>query len=215
MRIARLSAITAVVALVALTSSAAEAKLACPQLRDGTGDVREYYPYVGIPDEQLDAVSGNVAATKATLAMEIGLASLAEIDPLSPNGRGYTVLADVGRGAASAGPFVGFSISLDPVGKATFQAGQYTYPESARMDALWQRPARGVVDWEHGKIRAWAAFAAYDDHDVRLVKGTVARRLWVFGARDGAPAPAVLIVDTGRAEARYRFGDPGCIPVGK
>ena len=94
--------------------------------------------------------------------------------------------------------------------EATYRAGIYTDPEG-QMQATWQGPATGAVDWAHGRLRARAPITAYEDRGLDLPKGTLVRRLLVIGARDGGPAPASVVVDTGRAEPRYRFGARACI----
>ena len=91
--------------LVVATTSGAHAG-ACPQLRDGTGDVREYRPYVGIPNDQLDVVSGDTMGNRDVVAMQAGVVALAKLDPISPTGRGYTIIADIGDPLQSHSPEV-------------------------------------------------------------------------------------------------------------
>lgn len=199
--------------LIASSTHAADAKLRCPQLFDRTGDVREFWPYVGIPDDQLDTVSGNIAGNKTTLAVNVGLLALDTQDPMSPNGRQYLVVADVGKGPAATGPFVGFAASFDPLG-VTYTAAVFTDPEPGDMKMTWSRAASGKVELAKRQIQMTAPYSAFKGSPVSLAKGVLVRRLWVFGVR-GGDTPVALIVDTGRADLRYRLGDPACISIGR
>ena len=200
-------------AALLLLTPVADARVSCPQLRDAKGDVREFWPHVGIPNDQLDIVSGDVAGDADAVAAQAGLVALADRDPLSPSGRAFVVIADVGRGVAGAGPFVGFSASFDVLGNVRFTAAEFSDPETGVLRVLWDTPAKGVVDPARRAARMWASYEVFTERGVAIRKGTQVRRLWVLSNRT-APAGG-LTVDTGRAQVRYRIGSPACIPVGR
>ena len=204
-------------AVLVLPSGTAHAgPFVCPAFEDRAGDVYDVWPVFGVPDEQLDVRRGAIAGSRTTLAGQITLAGLAETDPRAPTGRTYTVVADIGTGSLHDGPFVGFSVTLDPRGNATFLAGQFRDPESNDAALLWAVPAQGKLDGD--SIRVWAPYTAFHPREIEIRSGTRVRRLWGEAGRH-VPTDAVMgvtqVVDTGRGEVRYTLGKKACIPVGK
>ncbi|HVF04083.1 MAG TPA: hypothetical protein VNA20_04530 [Frankiaceae bacterium] len=214
MRAARAAVATAL--LVVPCAGAHAAAVVCPAFADRAGDVYDLWPYAGIPDDQLDVRRGDIAGNKTTLTAQITLTSLANTDPLAPTGRGYSVIADIGTGSLVEGPFVGFVATLDPLGNATFFAGEFRNPESDNAAMLWAVPAKGKV--AGASIRVWVPYKAFAPREIEIRSGMRVRRLWGEAGRH-VPTDVVMgltqIVDTGRGEIRYTLGKKACIPVGK
>lgn len=209
----------ALAALLVAGAPAAEAKkVTCPSFTDGAGDVYDLWPYAGIPDDQVDVRRGEVAGDATRLAVQINLTALADVDRAAPAGRAYTVVLDIGTHGLQSGPFVGFSIDLDPLGRPTYSVGEFRDPESDDAAMDWAVPASGKVDLAHGWIRAWAPYSALRAKRIDVRRGTRVRRLWGEAARrvvSTSVTGLAMVVDTGRGEVRHALGGPACIPVGR
>ena len=206
-------------AIFLLAPGVAARAAGCPMLSDPAGDVRDVPPSIGIPDEQLDIRSADIAGNKTTFATEIRLygKDLSAPDPESPGGRIYVVIADIGTGAASAGPWIGFNLILDPVGgEWDFASATYTNPERNPVATVALGDASGyAIDDDEGRIRVWATYETFAETGTTVAPGMRVRRLWAFASRYVTATPQAWTVDSGRVSLGYRMGDRGCIPIGR
>ena len=208
-----------VVSLFVLTPGVPADAARCPMARDVAGDVRDVKPSIGIPDPTLDIRSADIAGNKTSFAVELRVhgKDLEQPDLASPGGRIYFVVADVGTGAASSGPFIGFQFILDAAGRVwDFAAARFTNPDRVPVTQENLADAAGYkVENKDGKIRVWATYDMFDATGVEVRPGIRVRRLWAFTARWVTAVPHAVEADSASVSLSYRFGDRGCIPIGR
>ena len=189
----------------------------CPTVSDEHGDVTQFGPFVKVQDDQLDIRGADIAANRTAFAVEIRLygTALTQPDPLSPSGRLYTVVADVGTGQGSNGPWIGFYMMRNAAGQLEdFAAATFTDPAAQPMNNVKMVDAHQKVDEKSGKIRMWVDYKDFDRSLVSVRPGRRVRHLWAMTAVWSDAGQAVEADSAERGGTTYRFGERGCIPVG-
>lgn len=213
-----------VAAVLMVSGGAGAVARTCPMLSDPAGDVWDVQPRgPGVQDDQLDIRSADIAGNRTMFAGEIRVygTQLLQPDPRAPGGRAYMVVADAGQGRASAGPFVGFQIQIDSLGRPKHpKAATYKNPYAGDFSQTAVVDAEYQIDEDQGRIRLWIDYVTFADPDatgVSLRPGRRIRHLWAHAIRMAAVDVTTVgwLVDEADTSLDYRLGDPGCIPVGR
>lgn len=189
----------------------------CPMISDASGDVTQFGPLVKVQDDQLDVRSADIAGSRTAFAVEIRLygTALTQPDLRSPSGRLYTVVADVGTGVGSNGPWIGFYMMRNAAGQLEdFAAATFTDPAVQPMNNVKMVDAHQKVDERAGKIRMWVNYKDFDRSLVSIRPGRRVRHLWASAAVWSDIGQAIEADGAEHSGMTYRLGERSCIPVG-